>query len=474
MPLSVLPGSCAVRRLRAVVGAIALTCAWVAPDTPLLGQESTAFYRLFLKDGTTVTSYGDFARVGDRVVFSLPLGEVQGQPRLHLASLPVSSVDWPTTERYRNATRAAQYASTRGEEDFAVLSAEVARLLNDIAQLEDPRRRLAIASDARAKLAAWPATHFGYKATEIRQILALVDEVIADLRAAAGEGRFDISLVAGVVEAPDVTPLPKPSLQESIVQSLWAAQFAASAAERRALLEAAVGALDTEGNSLPTSWVVATRGRAERALAAETALDARVTAVRTTALASMEKAAARGDVKGVESVLRAVRRDTTEIAASRGDEIKALLDTIEARLDATRRLRLALDQWELKGDALRSYQRAVDKPLRDVFKGQSALEDIKLLAGPSLGTLASLDKRFAGAASRLAGISVPPDGKAVHALMTSALQMAAHAVRLRRTAIGSGNMQEARDASAAAAGALMMLDRVRQDVARLATPPQLP
>ncbi len=96
------------------------------------------------------------------------------------------------------------------------------------------------------------------------------------------------------------------------------------------------------------------------------------------------------------------------------------------------------------------------------------------LAGPSLGTLASVDKRFARTASRLAELVVPADGKAMHALVTSAVQMAAHAVRLRRTAIDSGNMQQALDASAAAAGALLMFDRARQDVGRIALPPQLP
>jgi hypothetical protein len=340
--------------------------------------------------------------------------------------------------------------------------------------LDDPRRRLAVAADARARLAAWPAAHFGYKSEEIRQILGLVDEVIADLRAATGEGRFDISLIAGVAERPTVVPLPRPSLQESIVQSLWAAGFAASAAERRSLLEAALGALDVEGAALPPSWVVATRGRAERALAVETALDARVNAVRTSALAAVTKAAARGDVKAVEAVVRTVREKTAELASARGDEVRALLDAIEARLDAARRFRLALDQWELKSDALRAYQRTVDKQLREVLKGEAALQDIRLLAGPSLGTLASLDKRFAKTSSRLTEVAVPADGRAVHALLTSAVQMATHAVRLRRTAIDSGNMQEARDASAAAAGALMMLDRVRQDASRLATPPQLP
>src|SRR5687768_5399120 len=33
-----------------------------------------ALYRIFLNDGSTLLSYGEFARVADRVVVSLPLG----------------------------------------------------------------------------------------------------------------------------------------------------------------------------------------------------------------------------------------------------------------------------------------------------------------------------------------------------------------------------------------------------------------
>jgi hypothetical protein len=33
-----------------------------------------SLYRIFLRDGSTIVSYGEFARVSDRVVVSLPVG----------------------------------------------------------------------------------------------------------------------------------------------------------------------------------------------------------------------------------------------------------------------------------------------------------------------------------------------------------------------------------------------------------------
>jgi hypothetical protein len=122
---------------------------------------------------------------------------------------------------------------------------------------------------------------------------------------------------------------------------------------------------------------------------------------------------------------------------------------------------------------LRKYQKVLDRHLRELARGQEALDEIRTLAGPPSDKLPSLDSRLMRTTAQLAAIAVPADGKAVHAVLTSAAQLAVNAVRLRRTAITSGSMQQAWDASAAAAGALMMLDRARQDITRLAQPPQL-
>jgi hypothetical protein len=458
------------RPFRAALLGLALL---VSAGTVTAQETPGPFFRIFLTDGTTLTSYGDFARVGDRIVFSLPLGEFQGEPRLHLASVPADRIDWAATERYREATRAARYAETRGDEDFAILSSDVAQLLNDIALTEDPHARLTLAKTARARLAAWPGEHYGHRADEIRQILSLIDEVISDLRAATGESRFDISLVAGVAAPPQVTPLPPPSLQESIMQALWASGLAASPSERRALLEAALGTIDLNAQALPEAWRASTRDRAARALSRETGLDSRLGAVRATAMAAVDRLAGRADVRGVERLVRSVREETASLLAERGQEVHALIETLEARLDATRRLRLALDQWSVKAAGLRHYQRAVDRPLRELARGHDELDDIRTLAGPPVDALRSLDSRLERTASQLAAVAVPADGKAVHAVLTSAVQLAVNAVRLRRTAVTSGNMQHAWDASAAAAGALMLLDRARKDVARLAEPPQM-
>ena len=63
-------------------------------------------YRVYLRDGSMVLSYGEFARVADRVVVSVPLGNTVSAPELHLLSIPSDSVDWEKTDAYAESVRA--------------------------------------------------------------------------------------------------------------------------------------------------------------------------------------------------------------------------------------------------------------------------------------------------------------------------------------------------------------------------------
>ena len=197
-------------------------------------------FRIFLKDGTALASYGEFARVGDRVVFTMPLGEIASSSRrwARARSTGRGPMAIPT------AVRAGHYAATQGESDYAMMSTRIARALTEIAQGTNPNDQLRQAQEARHELAEWPSRHFGYKADEIRETLGVLDEVIAGLRAKASGTRFDISLVAGSVPPPAVPLLAKPSLQDSIAQVLRLATLADSPAERVELLRSADAALD--------------------------------------------------------------------------------------------------------------------------------------------------------------------------------------------------------------------------------------
>src|SRR3954462_4282849 len=83
-------------------------------------ESGATLFRVFLKDGGTLVSYGEVARVGDQVVFSMPTG-AGTPPPLHLTSLPADRVDWPRTERYAMSARSGRYIETQAENDYSEL-----------------------------------------------------------------------------------------------------------------------------------------------------------------------------------------------------------------------------------------------------------------------------------------------------------------------------------------------------------------
>src|SRR6266571_7238329 len=95
--------------------------------------EDATLLRVFLTDGTSLVSYGEPARVGDRIVFSMPTAAIPNPP-LQLVNLPAARVDWDRTNRYAATARTTHYVETQAENDYAALSNDVASTLNEVAQ----------------------------------------------------------------------------------------------------------------------------------------------------------------------------------------------------------------------------------------------------------------------------------------------------------------------------------------------------
>src|SRR5687767_6350904 len=113
--------------------------------SPASAAGEVTLFKLYLLDGSVLTSYGEFARVADSVVFSMPVGGGTADPRIHVTSVKAALVDWPRTDRYAVSARYQRYADTRGEEDFRILSNEVAVVLNEIALSTNRQQALALA-----------------------------------------------------------------------------------------------------------------------------------------------------------------------------------------------------------------------------------------------------------------------------------------------------------------------------------------
>jgi hypothetical protein len=433
-----------------------------AADGPGPGTPATT-YRLFLRDGSSVATIGEFARTGDRVVVTIGLGD-----RLTMATVPAAQVDWTRTDRYTESVRAAHYAATRGEADFAAMSAIVARTLSDIAVTPGRAAQLALAERARRQLADWPRDHYGYRAEEVRQTIALLDEVIAGLRAAAGQTAFDVAFVANVLPPPPEPVLPPPTLQDTIEQALRLSMLAAPGAERSALAAEARTAL-TAAPAAP--WAAEARVRAERILAGERRVEVRYAALSQATVRALDRPGRAHDVAGLLRVrARVVERDAA-LGHARPEAVQGLLALVDARLDAARRLQLARDQWATRVPALRRYRRDV-APWLDLFAAhRPSLDQIRALSGPSIDRLAAFDLALSRLAPFLKTVTVPADARGAHAAMLGAIGLAESASRGRARAIESQDLSVAWEASAAAAGAIQMAERAARDVAALLLPP---
>jgi hypothetical protein len=434
-------------------------------------QTAAPLYRVFLADGSALASFGEWARVEDRLVFSMPLAPGAGPGDLHLVSLPVQRVDLAKTERYADSVRAKHYAATRGEADFAQLSSTVAQTLNRIASLPDPRERLAAAEQARRALADWPARHHNYRSTEVREIIGVLDEVISSLRAAAGLGAFDLSFSTHTVAPPDEPLLAAPNHEDVVQQLLTASTLVDSPAEKVSLLQSVVALIDRAVDYLPAAVAAAIRSRALREITDEQRTDEAYADLRTTALSDAARFAGAADVRSLDLVRRRVHAQDEKLGARRPDAVAGVLATLDAHLDAARRLRLAHDQWLLSEDQMRAYRRAALPYIQALINRQSSLEDIKLLAGPAPQRLRPLGRDLERQRRLLALLEPPPALAAVHAALRSAFTLAENAVRLRRTAVEIADVDVARQASAAAAGALMLLERARADLRAALQPP---
>jgi hypothetical protein len=459
------------RTVAAAIGAVALLVpireagAHAADDATLL--------RVFLTEGTSLVSFGEPARVGDRVIFSMPT-ETTANPPLHLVNLPADRVDWDRTNRYAATARMTRYVQTQAEDDYAALSNQVATTLNQVAHTPDPVQRLAIVEEARRTLADWPQNHYGYRQAEVRQMLSLLDEAIADLRASRGAGRFDLTLSAFADPPAIVEPLlPPPTPKEAIEQVLAAARVVDTAAERTSLLATAVATIDRSKEALPPDWAAATRADASDAMRAELRLDRSYQLLTAQTMASANRRARTADVPGLERLLLSIQRRDAALGSRRPDAVNALVAAVEAKLDAARQLQLARDRWAMREPELSRYRVAIGAPIDLFTELKPPLEGIRSLAGSPPPTLTFIQRRVTLILNLVAGIAPPEEVAAAHALLVSAVQLAGNSAEIRREAVLAGDMTRAWDASSAAAGALMLAAKARADIQSLLRPPQL-
>jgi len=453
---------------RIVIGAFC----WLAASGAASAATGALLFRLFLTDGTSIVSYGEFARVDDRVIFSMVMGG-SAEPRLHAATLPASAVDWARTDRHAASTRYQWYAETRGEDDFLRLSNDVAAVLNQVLQASDRAQALEVALRARTTLAEWPRAHYGYRQRDVREILAFLDEAISDLRVATGLTSFEVALVA---DTPDIIlePLERmPSLLEQIDQAFRVAELTERSSERMALFQTALLLLDEAGTLIRPAEAGRLRRFATSQIREEQKIDKRYGDWSRRIVNAASRGAERARVNDVQRVLDGIPRDDERLGRRRPEVVQAVNASVQSRLQAARQLRLLRDRWEIRVSLYRDYQRNAGVQMLQLVKLQPSLEAIRRLDGPTPDDLIAMQARLGGGAERLDRMRPPMDLEPAHSMLISAWRFAESAVKSRYEAARAGNVSTAWEASSAAAGALLLLSRVQQEIRELLEPPKL-
>jgi hypothetical protein len=448
---------------------VVLACLALVPRPAWAGSEVTLF-KLFLLDGSVLTSYGEFARVSDSVVFSMPVGGKADDPRIQVTTVKAALVDWPRTDRYSVSARYQRYAQSRGEEDFQILSNEVALALNDIALSSNRQAALAAAEEVRRKVVAWPKDHFGYRQNDVREIVSVLDQAISSLRASAGSTSFELALVA-MAEAPPLEPVAgMPNAREQMDEILHAASLSRGP-ERVAMLQSGLALLSEAGSVMSDAAIL--RKTTERQIREELATDRRYAQLSQKVTTEAKRYASRAEISNIQRLMTRIPKEDNKLGNQRPEMVASLNVTVETQLLAARRLRLMRDQWFIRQAAYREYQRSVGSQLLFLVKAQPSLDAIRKLEGPSPDRLLSLRQQLSGGAERLQRLRTPEYLRSTHDLLVGAWRFAENATRARYEAIETANVGAAWEASSAAAGAMMMLSRAQEEIRTLLEPPRL-
>lgn len=450
-----------------ITGAFLMIAVMLAGASRAAADVTAPVFRVFLKDGTALACWGEYAQVGDTLVLTIPIGSTSKRTYEFL-SVPVSSIDMPKTEAYAEAVRAAQFASSRGAAEYAELRDRLARQLAAIPLLPDSGERIAAAESARQQLLDWAGTSHGYRAREVHELLQVFQSTIVDLRMKAGESRFSINLSAG--SAPPAPPRLRaaPGAAETVRLALRAASATDDEEVKKAILKRARAASWSVGGEAG----VALRKAVANRLAAEARTDGLYRWLRSDVTRRAVDAVDRGDARAIDVQRQRVARFDRIWGRQRPAVVTGLLGTLDAYYEAAAEHRLVLDQWESVRVENEAYQKKLAPFIATLDRLRPTLEAIKDLASTPLTALVRAQGETASMIASLGNFAPPPASAAAHGLLAQAIERADFAVRTRHTAVSQRQMALAREAASAAGDAHARLLEAKAALAALVRPPK--
>ena len=434
--------------IAAVFGTVSLLAAQVPAPSSI--------YRVFLKSGDALPSFGEAAVVADRLVFNLSIGGIDGPLTLQLVSLPLPLIDLDRTMRYADTVRAAFYAATRGEAEYSEMTAALSRDLEKLAAISDRKQQLAVADQLRLGLLAWPKSHFFYRANDVEKLAGMVGDVINELKVAVGEKAIALELTSGP-PGPRREPLMvPPRLKESISLSLTASSAADIGEERLAILKSAASITPADDREL----AAAVSRRLEQETNAERSYAALVADIRKRAQA----AEAAGNAPAIDKLQAELLNRDQQFGFRRPKTVQDLIAELRLARESAAARKEVLEKYASVRQRLLDYEVQVRPAFAALDGLRSVLEYYRELRIVSFERTVAAADRFERMRGLVESATPPPEASAIHATLISSLRMAIEATNRRREAAATNAMPTLRAASSAAAGALLLGDRARNDL----------
>ena len=437
----------------------------VGDAQPAQANPSLDVFRIFLRDGRVMSSYGEPAQVEGDLVFVVTQGQKGGVETQDLITVPVVKIDMARTLEYASALRSAKYGATRGEKEYQDFTADIARAMAALEASDDKDRRIGIAQVARSRIMGWSEQHFGYRAEDLRQLASLLSEVIVELQAANGISQFSLEFVANVAPAPSVPLAASPSAAETVSMALTAASVTDVGVERIALLKSASAVVA----SLPDA-TDKLRAEVAKALADETAVEASYRSLFRNAFTRADLAVRQGRPATIRRLIQDVQAADERLGHRRVNETAATMRRLRSEFE------LAIEQAAANArfNRLRPQLQAYEVRARAVLDGWgshvSVLSAIKDGRRTSPGSVDSAVRRFGELDRALIALKPPEDLLDVHGVFRSAVLMARQALLIGQRLNVAKNSELSLNASSAVAGAEMLRAKGLGDLAAALKP----
>ena len=208
-----------------------------------------------------------------------------------------------------------------------------------------------------------------------------LDQVVSELRVAAGLSSFDLALVANVVIPPASTSevLPAPTFRERLESGFAAARLTSDTPQRISLLRSILDVLaPSAGPAFANSWMADLHSRVEADLAVENGHDRNYAQLRARALARAAVFERRAEVRSLGECRQWCSTRTAGCSRRATADVARCWRRSTCKLDAARRLRLEQDAWALRGTSSSQYWRDVRRRSRSMLGVREWLTAVRI------------------------------------------------------------------------------------------------